>query len=124
MDYGLEKHCSRERTQQTTGKHDYGTEFLRKTTMTDDNLRPPVVRLAPMFYESVFREIKQPLQWVLCARCMNIWKGSAFDSRGSSSFTWQRKVDKGVWIKEWINFDPISIIDFSHSSHKVLKCEN
>ena len=37
-------------------KHDYGTEFLRKTTMTDDNLRPPVVRLAPMFYESVFRE--------------------------------------------------------------------
>ena len=56
MDYGLEKHCSRERTQQTTGKHDYGTEFLRKATMTDDNLRPPVVRLAPMFYESVFRE--------------------------------------------------------------------
>ena len=56
IDYGLEKHCSRERTQQTTGKHDYGTEFLRKTTMTDDNLRPPVVRLAPMFYESVFRE--------------------------------------------------------------------
>ena len=56
MDYGLEKQCSRERTHQTTGKHDYGTEFLRKTTMTDDNLRPPVVRLAPMFYESVFRE--------------------------------------------------------------------
>ena len=56
MDYGLEKHCSRERTQQTTGKHDYGTEFLRKTTMTDDNLRPPVVRLAPKFYESVFWE--------------------------------------------------------------------
>ena len=24
--------------------------------MTDDNLRPPVVRLAHMFYESVFRE--------------------------------------------------------------------
>ena len=56
MDYGLEKHCSRERTQQTTGKHDYEAEDLRKTTMTDDNLRPPVVRLAPMFYESVFRE--------------------------------------------------------------------
>ena len=56
MDYGLEKHCSRKRTQQTTGKQDYGTEFLRKTTMTDDNLRPPVVKLAPMFYESVFRE--------------------------------------------------------------------
>ena len=56
MDYGLEKHCSRERTQQTTGKYDYEAEDLRKTTMTDDNLRPPVVRLAPMFYESVFRE--------------------------------------------------------------------
>ena len=56
MDYGLEKHCSRERTQQTTGKHDYEAEDLRKTTMTDDNLRPPVVRLSPMFYESVFRE--------------------------------------------------------------------
>ena len=56
MDYGLEKHCSRERTQQTTGNYDYGTEILRKTTMTDDNLRPPVVRLEPMFYESVFRE--------------------------------------------------------------------
>ena len=56
MDYELEKHCSRERTQQTTGKHDYEAEDLRKTTMTDDNLRPPVVRLAPMFYESVFRE--------------------------------------------------------------------
>ena len=56
MDYKLEKHCSRERTQQTTGKHDYEAEDLRKTTMTDDNLRPPVVRLAPMFYESVFRE--------------------------------------------------------------------
>ena len=55
MDYGLEKHCSRERTQQTTGKHNYEAEDLRKTTMTDDNLRP-VVKLAPMFYESVFRE--------------------------------------------------------------------
>ena len=56
MDYGLEKHCSRETTQQTTGNYDYGTEVLRKTTMTDDNLRPPVMRLSPMFYESVFRE--------------------------------------------------------------------
>ena len=28
MDYGLEKHCSRERTQQTTGKHDYEAEDL------------------------------------------------------------------------------------------------
>ena len=56
MDYGLEKHCTRERTQQTTGKHDYEAEDFRKTTMTDDNLRPPVVKLAPLFYESVFRE--------------------------------------------------------------------
>ena len=56
QEYGLEKHCSRERTQQTTGKHDYETEFRRKTTTIDDKLKRPVVRLAPMFYESVFRE--------------------------------------------------------------------
>ena len=31
-------------------------EFLRKTTMTDDKLKKPVVKLAPLFYESVFRE--------------------------------------------------------------------
>ena len=54
LEYGLEKHCSRERTQQTTGNYDYGTEILRKTTMTDDNLRPPVMRLSPMFYEVFF----------------------------------------------------------------------
>ena len=35
MDYELEKHCSRERTQQTTGKHDYETEVRRKTTTID-----------------------------------------------------------------------------------------
>ena len=56
QEYGLEKHCSRERTQQTTGKHDYETEVRRKTTTIDDKLKRPVVRLAPMFYESVFRE--------------------------------------------------------------------
>ena len=56
LEYGLGFHCSRERTQQTTCQHDYETEFLRKTTMIDDNLRPPVVRLAPLFNESVFRE--------------------------------------------------------------------
>ena len=48
MDYGLEKQCSRERTQQTTGKYDNETRPLRKTTIIDDNLRPPVVRLAPL----------------------------------------------------------------------------
>ena len=52
MDYGLEKHCSKERTQQTNGKHDYETEVRR----IDDKLKRPVVRLAPLFYESVFRE--------------------------------------------------------------------
>ena len=31
-------------------------EFLRKTTMTVDKLKKPVVKLAPLFYESVFRE--------------------------------------------------------------------
>ena len=52
MEYGLEKHCSRERTQQTTGTHDYETEVRR----IDDKLKRPVVRLAPLFYENVFRE--------------------------------------------------------------------
>ena len=52
QEYGLEKHCSRERTQQTTGKHDYETKVRR----IDDKLKRPVVRLAPLFYESVFRE--------------------------------------------------------------------
>ena len=56
MDYELEKHCSRERTQQTIGKHDYETEIRRKTTKIDDKLKRPVVRLAPLFYKSVFRE--------------------------------------------------------------------
>ena len=48
MDYGLEKHCSRERTQQTTGKHDYEAEDLRMTTTIQDKLKRPVVRLAPL----------------------------------------------------------------------------
>ena len=55
-DYELEKHCSRERLQQTTGKHDYETEVRRKTTKIDDKLKRPVVRLAPLFYKSVFRK--------------------------------------------------------------------
>ena len=57
MDYGLEKHCSRERNTANNWQNmTMKLKKLRKTTMTDDNLRPPVVRLAPMFYESVFRE--------------------------------------------------------------------
>ena len=52
----LENQSSRERTQRTTGKHDYENRVLRKTTTIDDKRKPPVVRLAPMFYESVFRE--------------------------------------------------------------------
>ena len=48
MNYGLEKHCSRERTQQTTGKHDYEAEDLRMTTTIQDKLKRPVVRLAPL----------------------------------------------------------------------------
>ena len=56
LDYGLEKYCSRKRTQQTIDKHDYETEVLRKTTTIDGKLKRPVVKLAPMFYECVFRE--------------------------------------------------------------------
>ena len=56
LDYGLENNCSRERTQQTTGKHDCKTGDLRKTTTIDVKLKKPVLKLAPIFYESVFRE--------------------------------------------------------------------
>ena len=51
LDYGLENNCSRERTQQTTGKHDCETGDLRKTTTIDVKLKKPVVKLAPMFNE-------------------------------------------------------------------------
>ena len=56
VDYGLENHCSRERTHQATDKDDYESRGLRKTTTIDDKLKRPVVKLAPLFYESVFRE--------------------------------------------------------------------
>ena len=50
------KHCSRERTQQTSDTDDKETRPLRKTTTIDDKLKRPVVKLAPLYYESVFRE--------------------------------------------------------------------
>ena len=56
VESGLEKHCSRERTHQATDKNDYESRDLMKTTTNDDKLKRPVVRLAPLFYESVFRE--------------------------------------------------------------------
>ena len=56
LEYVLENHCSRERTQQTTDKHDNKTEGLKKTTTKDGKLKRPVVRLAPLFYKKVFRE--------------------------------------------------------------------
>ena len=52
----LQYHCSREKTQQTTDKHDNKTEGLRKTTTIADKLKRLVVRLVPLFHESVFRE--------------------------------------------------------------------
>ena len=55
LNYGLESHCSREKTLQTTGKHDCETGVLRKTTTIDDKLKNPVKKLAPMFFESVVR---------------------------------------------------------------------
>ena len=39
LDYGLENHCSSKITQQTSGKHDYEAEVLRKTTTNDDILK-------------------------------------------------------------------------------------
>ena len=40
------------KTQQTTGKHESEAGVLRMTTTFDDKLKRPVVKLAPMFYES------------------------------------------------------------------------
>ena len=56
LDYGLEKHCSRDRTRQITDKLDYQTKVLRTTTTIDCKLKRPVVKTEPLFYESVFRE--------------------------------------------------------------------
>ena len=56
LEYGLEIHCSIARTQQTTDKHDFESGDLRKTTTIDGKLKRRVVRLAPLFNESVFRE--------------------------------------------------------------------
>ena len=50
LDYGLENHCSRETTQQTTDtdKHAKKTRVLRKTTTIDDKHKNTVVKLAPL----------------------------------------------------------------------------
>ena len=64
LDYGQEKYCSRKRTQQPIDKHDHETEVLRKTTTIDGKLKRPVVKLAPMFYENVFREKTGPAMLV------------------------------------------------------------
>ena len=54
--YGVENHCSRERTHQATDKDNYESRGLRKTTTIDDKLKRPVVKRAPLSYKSVFRE--------------------------------------------------------------------
>ena len=56
LEYELEKHCSRERTQQTADNYDNENRDIRMTTTIDDKLIRPVVRLAPLLYESVFWE--------------------------------------------------------------------
>ena len=56
QEYGLGFCCSRERTGQLTVKHDNEPGDLKTTTTIDDKLKRPVVKLAPMFYESVFQE--------------------------------------------------------------------
>ena len=56
LEYRLKNHCSRERTQQINDKHDCEPGVLRETTTIDGKLIGPVVRLASMFYERVFRD--------------------------------------------------------------------
>ena len=55
VDYGLENHCSREEhsKQLTNMTMKLGISERQRRLMT--KLKRPVVRLAPMFYESVFR---------------------------------------------------------------------
>ena len=55
LDFCLENYYSREKTRQTTDKDDKENGALRKTTTIDDKLKTPVVRLAQLFFESVFR---------------------------------------------------------------------
>ena len=58
LEYGLEnleKQSSRETTLRRTDNDDNETRPLRKTTTIDGKLKKPVVKLAPMFFASVFR---------------------------------------------------------------------
>ena len=52
----LANYCSRERTHHAADKDDNETRPLRKTMTLDDKLERPLVKLAPMFYKSVFRK--------------------------------------------------------------------
>ena len=59
----LEKHWSRERTKQTTVKHDFESGVLRKTTIIDDKFKRPVVRLAPSSMKVFFGRKKGQRCW-------------------------------------------------------------
>ena len=59
LEIWLANQCRRERIHQTTDKVENKTRDLRMTTTIDGKLKQlkrPVVRLEPMFYENVSRE--------------------------------------------------------------------
>ena len=56
LEYGMEFHYSRERTQQTTDTDGNESGVFRKTTTTDDKLKRQEMRLAPLFHAIVFQE--------------------------------------------------------------------
>ena len=56
QEFGLGFYCSRERRQQLTLKHDNESGDLKATTTIDDKLKRSAMKLAPIFYERVFRE--------------------------------------------------------------------
>ena len=56
MEYWLGCYCSRETTHHAADEDDNETEDLRMTTKIDDELKRPVVKLAPLFYESVHQQ--------------------------------------------------------------------
>ena len=60
LKYGLENHCSRERTHHAADKAENETRPLGKTTTTGGKLKRPKVKLASLFYERVFREKTGP----------------------------------------------------------------
>ena len=107
LEIWLENQCRRERIHQTTDKVENKTRDLRMTTTIDGKLKQlkrPVVRLEPMFYENVSREKKQGRQ---CWRHSSASKETQFGTCWLRNKTYTlknvdeklKKVDHQFWGK-------------------------